>query len=32
MSGEGSSVDTEASDKWRKNVTPIIKPRAKEYF
>jgi hypothetical protein len=25
MSGEGSSVDTEASNKWRKNVTPVIK-------
>jgi hypothetical protein len=23
MSGEGSSVDTKASDKWHENVTPI---------
>jgi hypothetical protein len=28
MNGEGSSVDTEASNKWRKNVTPIIKQYA----
>jgi hypothetical protein len=28
MSGEGFSVDTEASNKWHKNVTPIIKQYA----
>jgi hypothetical protein len=28
MSGEGSSVDTKASDKWHENVTPIIKQYA----
>jgi Holliday junction resolvase RusA-like endonuclease len=28
ISGESSAVDVEASDKWRKNVAPIIKQYA----